>query len=142
MASLIQYRFYDVSRGDILIDGQSLVPMDVGVYRNVVSLVAQEPTIYQGTPTHNLGTFRSADADINLSIRNNSRKHLHWCCTKCYRERDNPSCARCLSPRFCIITPRWLQYSLRKQGNWPLWRTETKTVHCACAHPKTPDFAS
>lgn len=46
----MKYRFYDVSRGDILIDGQSLAPMDVGVYRNVVSLVAQEPTIYQGIP--------------------------------------------------------------------------------------------
>ncbi|KAI5838996.1 MDR efflux pump ABC3 [Morchella snyderi] len=47
-------RFYDVSRGDILIDGQSLAPMDVGVYRNAVSLVAQEPTIYQGTIRENI----------------------------------------------------------------------------------------
>lgn len=47
-SSLIKSRFYDVSGGDILIDGQSLAPMDVSQYRNIVSLVAQEPTIYQG----------------------------------------------------------------------------------------------
>lgn len=41
-------RFYDVDGGEILIDGVNIKDLDVTEYRQVVSLVAQEPVLYQG----------------------------------------------------------------------------------------------
>lgn len=44
-------RFYEVDKGKILIDGQNIQDLDIVEYRNVVSLVAQEPVLYQGKPS-------------------------------------------------------------------------------------------
>jgi ATP-binding cassette subfamily B (MDR/TAP) protein 1 len=41
-------RFYDVDSGEVLIDGKNVNTFDLDSYRNCVSLVAQEPTLYQG----------------------------------------------------------------------------------------------
>lgn len=41
-------RFYNLEEGKILIDGQNLASLNLGSYRDVVSLVSQEPTLYQG----------------------------------------------------------------------------------------------
>lgn len=41
-------RFYEVDRGQILIDGEDIKELDITEYRKVVSLVAQEPVLYQG----------------------------------------------------------------------------------------------
>ena len=41
-------RFYEVDKGQLLIDGQDIKDLDITEYRKIVSLVSQEPTLYQG----------------------------------------------------------------------------------------------
>jgi ABC-type multidrug transport system fused ATPase/permease subunit len=45
---LMASRFYDYHRGSILINGTELRSLDVEKYRKSLSLVSQEPTLYQG----------------------------------------------------------------------------------------------
>jgi len=47
-------RFYDPSSGRIEVDGEDITKLDVTSYRNSVSLVAQEPTLYAGTIAENV----------------------------------------------------------------------------------------
>ncbi len=47
-------RFYDAQRGKILCNGANIVDIDVKEYRKAISLVAQEPTLYQGTIKENI----------------------------------------------------------------------------------------
>lgn len=47
-------RFYAVTGGEILVDGKNIDSLDIEDYRDVVSLVAQEPTLYQGTINENV----------------------------------------------------------------------------------------
>jgi ABC-type multidrug transport system fused ATPase/permease subunit len=48
------YRFYDVERGQILCNGSNIAELDVVEYRKALSLVAQEPTLFQGTIKQNV----------------------------------------------------------------------------------------
>jgi ATP-binding cassette, subfamily B (MDR/TAP), member 1 len=41
-------RFYDVSQGQILFDDKDIYSANVGEYRKLISLVAQEPGLFQG----------------------------------------------------------------------------------------------
>ena len=41
-------RFYEPDKGQILVDGQDIKDFDIVEYRRVVSLVPQEPVLYQG----------------------------------------------------------------------------------------------
>jgi len=45
--SLIE-RFYDATGGQIVVDGVSLIDYNRVEYRKLISLVPQEPTLYQG----------------------------------------------------------------------------------------------
>ena len=56
-------RFYNPASGSILVDGQDISTMNVNQYRKHVSLVAQEPTLYQGTIRENIlmGAGRNPD---------------------------------------------------------------------------------
>ena len=47
-------RFYDITSGEILIDGVPLTSLDVHTYRSTLALVSQEPTLYQGTVRDNI----------------------------------------------------------------------------------------
>lgn len=47
-------RFYDPSTGSILIDGDDLTSLNPRLYRSIVSLVQQEPTLFQGTIRENI----------------------------------------------------------------------------------------
>lgn len=53
IVSLIE-RFYDVQRGEILYDGTDITQLDLASYRQSISLVAQEPTLFQGTIRENI----------------------------------------------------------------------------------------
>jgi len=51
-------RFYEVNKGHILIDGQNIQDLDIVEYRKIVSLVSQEPVLYQGkSPTDNFAEW-------------------------------------------------------------------------------------
>ncbi|KAK2596218.1 hypothetical protein QQS21_006366 [Conoideocrella luteorostrata] len=47
-------RFYDPSTGNIRIDGDDLTSINPRLYRSIVSLVQQEPTLFQGTIRENI----------------------------------------------------------------------------------------
>ncbi|EKD15485.1 ABC transporter transmembrane region [Drepanopeziza brunnea f. sp. 'multigermtubi' MB_m1] len=53
IVSLLE-RFYDVQKGKILCNGTNITDMDVKEYRKIISLVAQEPTLFQGTIKENI----------------------------------------------------------------------------------------
>ncbi|PYH88449.1 ABC multidrug transporter Mdr1 [Aspergillus ellipticus CBS 707.79] len=47
-------RFYDAIAGKVLIDGKDITELNVNSYRSFLSLVSQEPTLYQGTIKENI----------------------------------------------------------------------------------------
>jgi ATP-binding cassette subfamily B (MDR/TAP) protein 1 len=47
-------RFYDVQKGKILYNGTNISELDMREYRKSISLVAQEPTLFQGTIRDNV----------------------------------------------------------------------------------------
>ncbi|KAA8643122.1 hypothetical protein EYZ11_005820 [Aspergillus tanneri] len=47
-------RFYDALSGRILVDGKDITDLNVNSYRSFLSLVSQEPTLYQGTIRDNI----------------------------------------------------------------------------------------
>nr|WHA27460.1 putative ABC transporter [Sesquicillium sp.] len=53
IVSLLE-RFYSVDKGDILFNGKSIYSVDVNDYRKNLSLVAQEPYMFQGTIRDNI----------------------------------------------------------------------------------------
>lgn len=54
-------RFYDVTKGEILIDGINIKDISIKDLRNFVSIVPQNPTLFSGTIESNL-RFRKKDA--------------------------------------------------------------------------------
>ncbi|PYH94193.1 multidrug resistance protein 3 [Aspergillus ellipticus CBS 707.79] len=57
-------RFFDPTSGQILIDGQDISTLDVAAYRNYISLVGQEPTLFSGTIRENLLLGLSDDESV------------------------------------------------------------------------------
>ena len=55
-------RFYDLAKGRILVDGQDISTLNVNQYRSFISLVSQEPTLYQGTIRDNVAMGSPDDA--------------------------------------------------------------------------------
>ncbi|KAH7027485.1 P-loop containing nucleoside triphosphate hydrolase protein [Microdochium trichocladiopsis] len=55
-------RFYEVPRGEILANGTDISKVDVHEYRKHLSLVAQEPTLFQGTLRENILLGMDPDA--------------------------------------------------------------------------------
>jgi len=53
VVSLLE-RFYDAQKGKILCNGTNIADTDEKEYRKAISLVAQEPTLYQGTIRDNI----------------------------------------------------------------------------------------
>ncbi|KAL6236640.1 hypothetical protein BDW75DRAFT_239005 [Aspergillus navahoensis] len=47
-------RFYDAISGSILVDGKDISKLNISSYRSFLSLVSQEPTLYQGTIRENI----------------------------------------------------------------------------------------
>jgi len=59
-------RFYDVQKGRILCNGTNITDIDLAEYRKAISLVAQEPTLFQGTIKQNvlLGVSESTSDEL------------------------------------------------------------------------------
>ena len=60
VANLIP-RFYDVTRGRVLVDGHDVRDVDLGSLRRQIGIVMQETTLFSGTIRENIG-FGKADA--------------------------------------------------------------------------------
>ncbi len=60
-------RFYDVSAGEILIDGISLKELDVGHMRRQIAVVHQDPYLFHGTILSNI-KYGNEDADMSEVI--------------------------------------------------------------------------
>lgn len=72
--SLIE-RFYDLQKGTIICNGKNIYELDIYDYRKDISLVAQEPTLFQGT-------FRD---NILLGVDDNiPDERLHQVCRDAY----------------------------------------------------------
>lgn len=71
IVSLLE-RFYDVQKGKILCNGTNIAELDIRQYRKALSLVAQEPTLFQGTIKDNvlLGIEESiSEAQLHQACR-------------------------------------------------------------------------
>jgi ATP-binding cassette subfamily B (MDR/TAP) protein 1 len=64
-------RFYDASSGRILCNGQDITTLDPSEYRKQISLVSQEPTLYEGTIRENvaLSVETASDEEIEQACR-------------------------------------------------------------------------
>jgi ATP-binding cassette subfamily B (MDR/TAP) protein 1 len=58
--------FYEVQKGKILCNGSNIAELNVREYRKLISLVAQEPTLFQGTIKENilLGVEESTSTEL------------------------------------------------------------------------------
>lgn len=59
-------RFYDATSGYILYNGQDITKLDPEVYRKQVSLVSQEPTLYEGTIRDNVALSMDSATDEEI----------------------------------------------------------------------------
>ena len=62
-------RFYDATSGIVMYNGQDIKSLDPALYRQQLSLVAQEPTLYEGTIRENiaLAVDSATDTDIEAA---------------------------------------------------------------------------
>lgn len=67
IVSLVE-RFYDVSRGQILFNDKDICSVNVGEYRKLISLVAQEPSLFQGRFFHYPWTLLSEHSRSCLDV--------------------------------------------------------------------------
>src|SRR5262249_37127689 len=70
IANLIP-RFYDVSAGQVLIDGHDVRDLDLGALRRQIGVVMQETTLFSGTIHENIGFGRAdaTDDDVRWAAR-------------------------------------------------------------------------
>ncbi|KAL7931853.1 P-loop containing nucleoside triphosphate hydrolase protein [Trichoderma chlorosporum] len=60
-------RFYDPLAGEIYLDGKDISTLNIENYRSFISLVSQEPTLYQGTIKDNI-TLGSPGGDVSDEV--------------------------------------------------------------------------
>ena len=62
-------RFYDATSGTVSVNGQDITTLDPDEYRKNISLVSQEPTLYEGSIRDNvaLSVDTATDADIQTA---------------------------------------------------------------------------
>ncbi len=65
-------RFYDLPKGEILFNGKNIADINVYQYRKLLSLVAQEPSLFHGTIRENI--LLGVDPDTVTD------EQLHQCC--------------------------------------------------------------
>ncbi len=70
-------RFYDVQKGQILLDGVDIRALDLEALRRHFGIVLQDPFIFSGTIASNvrLGTERITDDEIHRSLENVNLHH-------------------------------------------------------------------
>jgi ATP-binding cassette subfamily B protein len=65
------YRFYDINKGSIEIDGQSIHSVTQASLRRAIAIVPQDTVLFNNSIRENIayGNLRASDADINLAIK-------------------------------------------------------------------------
>ncbi|KAK5663365.1 hypothetical protein OQA88_3793 [Cercophora sp. LCS_1] len=71
IVSLLE-RFYDISQGQIVMNGKDINEVNVYEYRKLLSLVAQEPSLFQGTIRENIL--------LGVDPETVTEEQLHQCC--------------------------------------------------------------
>ncbi|KAK4185523.1 P-loop containing nucleoside triphosphate hydrolase protein [Podospora australis] len=71
IVSLLE-RFYDVNRGQILFNGKDISEVNIYEYRKLLSLVAQEPSLFHGTIKENIL--------LGVDPKTITDEELHQCC--------------------------------------------------------------
>lgn len=59
-------RFYDATSGTILYNDQDITTLDPALYRQQLSLVSQEPTLYEGTIRDNIALSVDTATDVDI----------------------------------------------------------------------------
>jgi ATP-binding cassette subfamily B protein len=64
-------RYYDVTGGEVLVDGHDVRSLDLGAYRRQLGVVPQEPFLFAGTIRDNLayGRPEATDAEVEAAAR-------------------------------------------------------------------------
>jgi ATP-binding cassette, subfamily B (MDR/TAP), member 1 len=57
-------RFYDPSKGQVMLDGVDIADIQVNQYRSHIALVSQEPNLFQGTIRENILFGRRSEDDL------------------------------------------------------------------------------
>ncbi|KAF5844304.1 hypothetical protein GGP41_004490 [Bipolaris sorokiniana] len=85
-------RFYDASSGIILCNGQDITTLDPSEYRRHISLVSQEPTLYEGTIRDNiaLSVVTASDEEIEQACRDAQIHSFIASLPDTYNERLGP----------------------------------------------------
>jgi ATP-binding cassette, subfamily B (MDR/TAP), member 1 len=60
--------FYEIQKGQILFNGNDISELDMQQYRSTISLVAQEPTLFQGTIRENILLAVDGDSTTEESL--------------------------------------------------------------------------
>jgi ATP-binding cassette subfamily B protein len=70
MVSLLA-RFYEINKGDILLDGIYVHDMDIEAYRDNLGIVLQDPYLFSGTIRENIlyGNKEASETDIEHAIK-------------------------------------------------------------------------
>lgn len=112
--------FYKPEKGQILCNGKDISDVNIYTYRKHLSLVAQEPTLFQGTLRDN----------ILLGIDPQPQHHHRRSTTLCL--------PRCFNPRLHRLPPRRLQHQHRLPRRLSLWWPKATRLHRPCPHPQPP----
>jgi ATP-binding cassette subfamily B (MDR/TAP) protein 1 len=129
-------RFYDPSSGRITLDHEDIAAMSPRLYRDYISMVQQEPPLYQGTVRENIAIglqYEPSDEEINEACRQSNaldscrhyqRVWRHSAAPKApvsLEGRNNESLLReplFASHVYCCWTRRLLLWTRRVRGSY------------------------
>ena len=125
-------RFYDALAGDVLVDGKDIKKLNVNSYRSFLSLVSQEPTLYQGTIKDNilLGTD-SDDVSEEALVQACKDANIYDFIMSLPYVSLNPSFKPCANH-----SQGGLQHRSRQQRRNVIWRAEATSSHRPCTPPQ------
>lgn len=71
-------RFYDATRGNVLINGRNVKDYDIGILRNMIGVVPQKAVLFKGTIRENLlwGNENATSEDIENALRISQAKEF------------------------------------------------------------------
>ena len=148
IVSLLE-RFYDVSQGSILFNDRDISEINIYEYRKLLSLVAQEPSLFQGMQKPPSTTCTpSAPAIKNERVANPNRRHAQGEHPPRRRPLDDhrraapPVLPGRQHPRLHRLPPGRLRHAHRQPRRQPQRRPEAARLHRAGPDPQSPRLAA